>query len=110
MFLNSHRLPHLLSPDCYRSPEFYAREVKMALRGAWHVVCSQDDLPRSGDFLTCDLLGVPVQLRNFEGEIRALSNVCAHRHCLISSFERGNSPRMTCQYHGWEYDESGRTR
>ena len=110
MFLHSTRLPHLLSPDCYRGEAWYAREVSEVLRGAWHVVCSRDDLAQPGDFLTCELFGVPLQLRNFAGEIRALSNVCAHRHCLISSFERGNSPRMECQYHGWEYDGDGRTR
>jgi choline monooxygenase len=110
MFLHSHRLPHLLSPDCYRSQAFYAREMEKVLRPAWHMVATTDDLPRSGDFLTFELLGEPVQLRNFDGELRALSNVCAHRHCLITDCHRGNTPRMTCQYHGWEYGEDGRTR
>ena len=40
----------------------------------------------------------------------ALSNVCAHRHCLLTNEPRGNSPRMTCQYHGWEYGSDGKTR
>jgi choline monooxygenase len=110
MFFHSSRLPHVLTPDCYRSPEFYAREVAAVLQPAWHMVATRDDLARPGDFLTLDLFGTPLHLRNFDGEIRALSNVCAHRHCLITDRERGNTPRMACQYHGWEYGDDGRTR
>jgi phenylpropionate dioxygenase-like ring-hydroxylating dioxygenase large terminal subunit len=110
MFVHSTRLPHVLAPDCYRSSEWYAREVETVLRPAWHMVCTTDDLARPGDFLTLDLLGVPLHLRNFDGELRALSNVCAHRHCLITNRLRGHEPRMTCQYHGWEYGSDGRTR
>ena len=110
MFVHSTRLPHVLSPDCYRSPQWYAREVEAVLQPAWHMLCSRDDLARPGDFLTCELFGVPIHLRNFDGELRALSNVCAHRHCLITDRERGHEPRMACQYHGWEYSADGRTR
>jgi phenylpropionate dioxygenase-like ring-hydroxylating dioxygenase large terminal subunit len=110
MFVHSSRLPHLLTPDCYRSPAFYAREVGTVLRPSWHMVATRDDLARPGDFLTFELFGVPLHLRNFDGEIRALSNVCAHRHCLITDRDRGNIARMACQYHGWEYGEDGRTR
>jgi phenylpropionate dioxygenase-like ring-hydroxylating dioxygenase large terminal subunit len=78
------------------------------LLGSWHLVGTADELSKSGDFLTCDLLGRPIQVRNFRGDLRALSNVCAHRHCLISSQSRGSSPSMRCQYHGWEYSSSGR--
>ena len=110
MFVHSTRLPHVLAPDCYRSSEWYAREVETVLRLAWYMVCTTDDLARPGDFLTLDLLGVPLHLRNFDGKLRALSNVCAHRHCLITNRPRGHEPRMTCQYHGWEYGTDGRTR
>ncbi len=110
MFLHSTRLPHLLSPDCYREEAWYAREVEQVLKPAWHMVATRDDLARPGDFITCELFGTPLQIRNFEGELKALSNVCAHRHCLISDLAQGHSPRMTCQYHGWEYGADGLTR
>jgi phenylpropionate dioxygenase-like ring-hydroxylating dioxygenase large terminal subunit len=110
MFVHSARLPHVLSADCYRTDGWYSREVAAVLHPAWHLVASVDDLARPGDFLSFDLFGEPVQLRNFEGQITALSNVCAHRHCLITDKPRGNEPRMACQYHGWEYGPDGRTR
>jgi phenylpropionate dioxygenase-like ring-hydroxylating dioxygenase large terminal subunit len=110
MFQHSQRLPHLLAPSCYYSSEYYAREVEQVLRTAWHLVATTADLPRSGDYLTFDLLGTPIQLRNFAGTLAAISNVCAHRHCFIASSACGHSERMRCQYHGWEYDADGRTR
>jgi choline monooxygenase len=109
VFLHETRLPHVLTPSCYHSAEFYAREVELVLHSAWHVIGSRSDLSRNGDFLTLDLFGTPVQVRNFDGELRAMSNVCAHRHCLLTHAACGRSPRMVCQYHGWEYDFDGRT-
>lgn len=108
MYISETSLPQLLAPRWYFDAEYYAREQEL-LRQAWYVVGSTSQLKRPGDFLTCEIAGVPVQVRNFDGRIEALSNVCAHRHCLISSQATGNSPRMKCQYHGWEYQASGQT-
>ncbi len=81
----------------------------VVLRRTWHVVGTTAELARPGDFITTDIAGVAIQVRNFDGEIRALSNVCSHRHCLISSKRAGHSSRMRCQYHGWEFHADGRT-
>lgn len=108
MFISEARLPQLLSPTCYFDAEYYARE-RVLLSESWHVVGSTRQFSRSGDFLTCEIAGVAVHVRNFDGRLVALSNVCAHRHCLISSLASGNSPRMKCQYHGWEYLFDGKT-
>lgn len=110
MYLSSGCMPHLLPPRAYYCPDYYEREKQYLREQAWHVVGSTQELARPGDFLTLELLEVPIQVRNFEGRLHALSNVCAHRHCLISDCPGGNSPTMKCQYHGWEYGSSGKTR
>lgn len=109
MFLSQTRLPHLLPPRAYFAAEQYERERSALLTPAWHAVATVDELERPGDFVTRDLFGTAVHVRNFDGELRALSNVCAHRHCLITGERCGNSARMTCQYHGWEYGPDGKT-
>jgi phenylpropionate dioxygenase-like ring-hydroxylating dioxygenase large terminal subunit len=48
-------------------------------------------------------------IRNIDGEIHAFLNVCAHRHCLLTSQAQGHDERFRCQYHGWEYTKEGRT-
>ncbi len=109
MFVSTSRLPHLLQPSRYVDEAALRDEVEGALRSSWHVVGTTQELSRPGDFLTTNLFGTPVQVRNFGGTLSALSNVCAHRHALITSKCSGNSKTMQCQYHGWEYQSDGNT-
>jgi choline monooxygenase len=109
MFVHQNRLETLLKPDHYRSEAQYRREIERLFVPAWHLVGTSAELPRDGDFLTLDLLGEPALVRNIGGEYHAFQNVCTHRHSLLTHQERGNSPRLRCQYHGWEYKPDGFT-
>jgi phenylpropionate dioxygenase-like ring-hydroxylating dioxygenase large terminal subunit len=109
MFVSQSRLPHLLPPSSYWCDTSHEVERDLVLRKSWHVVSTKAELSKAGDFITRNILGTPIQIRNFEGEIRALSNVCAHRHAVICSDRVGNSATMKCQYHGWEYKQDGST-
>lgn len=108
MFTSDHCHPHRIPPSGYFDSADFELDVAV-LKSGWHVVATTEALARPGDFVTLELLGHPVQIRNFDGELRALSNVCAHRHCLISSVASGNSKSMECQYHGWQYKANGST-
>jgi choline monooxygenase len=108
MFVSHSRLPHLLSPSAYWCEKNYEQERDL-LSKSWHVVSCKSELANAGDFITRNILDIPVHIRNFDGQIRALSNVCAHRHALICSDAKGNSAAMKCQYHGWEYKSDGST-
>jgi phenylpropionate dioxygenase-like ring-hydroxylating dioxygenase large terminal subunit len=110
MFTSATHLPHLLVPEQYYSPEQYATELKQLFLPSWQLVCTTADIPRAGDYVTLELFGYPLLVRNFGHKVQAFLNVCAHRHCLLSGKERGSSPQFACQYHGWEYDETGQTR
>src|SRR5918995_701064 len=70
---------------------------------------ARSELANPGDFLTFDLLETPILLRNFDGELRALLNVCPHRHSKLTEKPRGNTEKLRCQYHGWEYNAEGGT-
>ena len=104
------RLPHLLAPKAYSCRDHFASEKQQLLDPAWHLVGALTDLENDGEFVTMDLLGRAIQLRNFDGEIVALSNVCAHRHCLLRDAPRGSDRQLVCPYHGWEFGPDGRTR
>jgi choline monooxygenase len=110
MFHATSSLPHLLPPRAYTDPLGFDAECRGILRSAWHLVATREQLAQTGDFITLRLLGEEIQIRNFGATLRAFSNVCAHRHCLLTSHARGNSPAMKCQYHGWEYGEDGCSR
>jgi phenylpropionate dioxygenase-like ring-hydroxylating dioxygenase large terminal subunit len=109
MFVHQSQLEHLLTPEHYRSELYYQTELKQLFVPGWHCVATRADLPRRGDFLTIDLFGHPLQLRNIDGTIHAFLNVCAHRHCLLTHEARGSDPHFRCQYHGWEYTAEGKT-
>ena len=107
MYTSSGRLPHLLAPESYYDPDAADHELRAVFARAWRLVGTVDELSEPGRFLTRTLSGKPVVIRNFDGKIQALSNVCAHRHCLITGRAAGNAPTLRCQYHGWEYGGDG---
>lgn len=109
MFTNQTHLRHLLRPEQYTSEEQYRAELRHLFHPAWHPLAVKNDLAKPGDFLTFDLLETPILLRNFGGELRAFLNVCPHRHSKLTDKPRGNTERLRCQYHGWEFNAEGRT-
>ncbi len=109
MFTHQSHLVHLLRPEHYTSDEQYRTELRHLFRPAWHPVAATGDLAKPGDFLTLDFLETPLLLRNFDGRIKAFLNVCPHRHSKLTDKPRGCTPRLRCQYHGWEFNAEGRT-
>lgn len=109
MFIHSNKLRHLLRPDQYYSEEQYRAELRHVFEPAWHLVATTKNLARPGDFVSLELLGRPVLIRNMDGELRAFLNVCPHRHSLLTSKTKGSSDQLRCQYHGWEFNAEGRT-
>ena len=110
MYLAETRLPHVLPPLAYRTQEWFDAEQTQVFRRAWQVVGTTADLAKPGDFITAEIAGTAVQVRRFGDETVAVSNICAHRHCLIEGRPAGNTPTLRCPYHGWEYGADGRTR
>jgi phenylpropionate dioxygenase-like ring-hydroxylating dioxygenase large terminal subunit len=109
MYVHANQLGHLLKPEHYCGEPHYRAEMERLFLPGWHPVATRPELARAGDFVTLELLGQPLQLRNFDGEVHAFENVCAHRHCLLTHRRAGNDPHFRCQYHGWEYTREGRT-
>ncbi|MEZ6127368.1 MAG: SRPBCC family protein [Planctomycetaceae bacterium] len=110
MYHSSTSLEPLMTPDDYCSADVYERERRAIFGQSWHPVGVASSIRNSGDHLTFDVMGVPVLVRNFDGQLVALRNVCAHRQCTLVSAATGRSERLKCPYHGWEFGADGRTR
>lgn len=110
MFVSDTHLPQLLPQRAYYDREWYESEMEHVLRPAWWPVALAHELPNDGDFVTFDHVDGPVILRRSNGAIHGYRNVCAHRLAKLTGCPRGNCPSLRCEYHGWEYDESGDTR
>ena len=67
------------------------------------------EVATAGDFVTCDLLGVPaLVVRGADGRVRAFRNACLHRGGPVATEPSGSVRRLTCGFHGWSYDLDGR--
>jgi phenylpropionate dioxygenase-like ring-hydroxylating dioxygenase large terminal subunit len=102
----AHGLPNYY----YTDPAIQARELKSVFQQAWQIVGRQEQLVNPGDYLTCTIGEEPlVVVRNQEGQLHAMHNVCAHRGMRLAE-GCGNYKRLYCPYHGWTYDLDGQLR
>ena len=109
MFVNQNRLRHLLRPPHYRDSGHYKLELEQLFRPNWQFACTRNEIANKGDFITLNLFGTPIIIRNFGDEIKAFQNVCPHRHSMLTCEPSGNSEVFKCQYHGWQFNAEGRT-
>ncbi|MEI4471682.1 aromatic ring-hydroxylating oxygenase subunit alpha [Frigidibacter sp. MR17.24] len=94
----------------YTSPEFLERELSAIFARDWLCAGRADALPAPGDYLTMQIAGEPIiVLRDREGALRAMSNVCRHRMSTLLE-GRGNVRSIVCPYHAWTYSLDGSLR
>ncbi len=110
MFLSDSHLPQLLEPWCYADPDFARKELAELFIPAWHCVGVLAEFPKEGDFRTITLLDRPLILWRKGDGVHVFLNVCAHRFSKLTDRACGNADRLTCQYHGWQYDQAGYTQ
>jgi choline monooxygenase len=99
-----------LTPQDYCTEAGLARENQDVFETTWQLVGLASSINAPGQYLATEVGRIPVVVRNFDGELSALLNVCAHRHCTLVSAATGQSEKLKCPYHGWEYGADGRTR
>ena len=101
---------HAMPKSVYTSPAFLALEEKHIFSKEWLCAGRADSLPDPGDYLTMEITGEPVIiLRDRDGTLRGLSNVCRHRMSTLLQ-GRGNVRAITCPYHAWTYNLDGTLR
>ncbi|MGV0908393.1 aromatic ring-hydroxylating oxygenase subunit alpha [Martelella sp. FOR1707] len=96
--------------SAYTSEDFLALEQSEIFSKSWLCAGRADALKKPGDYMTIEIAGEPIiVLRDREGELRALSNVCRHRMSVLLE-GRGNVRTITCPYHAWTYSLDGSLR
>jgi len=91
----------------YTSEEILQLEREQLFRRKWICVGREEEFPEPGDYRATELVGEPILLmRNAEGRIKAMANVCRHRAMPLLDGS-GNCKRITCSYHAWTYDLDG---
>ena len=91
----------------YTDAEFVEIDKQILLSNSWQFVGHTSQLLKSGDQLVTEIADKPlVIVRNKQGEINGFHNVCRHRAGPVAT-KNGNSPFLSCKYHGWTYTLDG---
>ena len=102
---------YALEREFYTDPAIFERDLTRVLLRHWFCAGHVSSVPNPGDFLVVDLGQESViVVRNPDGDIRALVNVCRHRGSRVCTTRTGraSASRFTCPYHAWSYDLNGR--
>ena len=101
---------HAMPKSVYTSAEFLAQEQQHVFGHDWLSAGRADALATPGDYLTMEIAGEPIiVLRDRDGQLRAMSNVCRHRMSVLLE-GRGNVRAIVCPYHAWTYNLDGSLR
>ena len=99
------------SPDVYRDPERYKRELDLLFRDRPLLAGHVSRVRRPGDFFTTNMLGLPLLItRDENGQLNAFVNACLHRGSRIEALPCGTRTDFICPYHGWSYGLDGGLR
>ncbi len=95
--------------DVYTDPALFRLEMERLWSRAWIYVGHASQIPRTGDYATCDIGLEPVlMIRQPDDTIRVLRNRCAHKGARIVADRAGNAGRfLRCPYHNWSYRTDG---
>jgi len=109
--LESYRSGFALPGEVYRDPDVYEQEIRAIFLKSWLYAGHQSQIPQKGDYFLYEIAGESViVVRDGEGQINALLNVCRHRGSRICDAAVGHESRFTCRYHGWSYGLDGSLR
>jgi phenylpropionate dioxygenase-like ring-hydroxylating dioxygenase large terminal subunit len=91
--------------------EIYELELEKLWSKAWILLGHESEIPERGDFVTREIGEDRVILvRQKDGSIECLLNVCPHRAMQICRTDRGNAQAFRCIYHGWIFNQDGSFR
>ena len=94
----------------YTDPEILAAERARLFAPAWHYAGHLGLVADPGSYFTCRAGDVPVVVvRDRDGVLRALVNVCRHRGAEVVA-GAGRCTTLQCHYHAWTYALDGTLR
>ena len=94
--------------DRYTDPSFLKLEDEHIWSKTWLLAGAVCDVAKAGDFFVFENLRESILVTRAEdGMIRAFYNVCQHRGNQLKASGCGNSPYLSCGFHGWQYHLDG---
>lgn len=93
----------------YTSDDLHQQELeRLFYRNHWCYVGLEAEIPEPGDFKRTAIGERSViMVRDTDGGINVIENVCAHRGMSFCRERHGNRKDFVCPYHQWNYDLKG---
>ncbi len=93
----------------YTRDELHQRELeRFFYHGHWCYVGLEAEIPNPGDFKRTVVGERSVILvRDAQGHVNVVENVCAHRGMQFCRERHGNRKQFVCPYHQWSYQLNG---
>jgi phenylpropionate dioxygenase-like ring-hydroxylating dioxygenase large terminal subunit len=93
----------------YTGDEILQLELQAIFDKEWICIGRSDEVPEAGDYVTTQVLNEPlILLRDEQGDLQVLSNVCRHRCMKVADGSGKKARGFTCPYHAWSYDLKGK--
>ena len=106
LLLRTRRSDQLCFPWAAAPP---AAERSARSSKGWLSAAPDPEVRRPKDFFTRRLAGRPVIfLRDREGTVRCLLNICPHRGAQVCRQRSGSAKLFSCIYHGWAFENTGK--
>jgi phenylpropionate dioxygenase-like ring-hydroxylating dioxygenase large terminal subunit len=100
-----------LPMECYVSDSFHEFERHAVFEGSWLGLGRVEQIPEPGDYFTIEVCDEPLLvIRDRDGGVNVLSNVCTHRQHLLLEGHGNVSGVVRCPLHAWGFDASGALR
>ncbi len=97
-----------ITADRYTSKEWMEGEYEKLWPHIWHLGGVTAELEEEGDFIRHNFGRESViMVKQEDGSVRAFYNTCPHRGNRLVLGDAGSTPRITCGYHGWQFDAAG---
>ncbi|MFM8770204.1 MAG: aromatic ring-hydroxylating oxygenase subunit alpha [Rubrivivax sp.] len=99
----------LLDKRIFVDSGIYELEQQRIFARAWHFMCHDSHIAKPGDFFV-NHIGADsvIVVRDEQGAVQVMLNVCTHRGNLLTRAELGNTRSFQCTYHGWNFSLDGR--
>lgn len=93
----------------YTSEDLHKKELeRFFYSGHWCYVGLDAEIPNAGDFKRT-VVGERsvIMVRDADGSVSVVENVCAHRGMQFCRERHGNKKELVCPYHQWSYTLKG---
>lgn len=92
----------------YNDDEVFELERERLFGRAWLFLAHESEVPDPGDYVVRRVLDDSfIVVRDEDGVVRVLFNMCLHRGMQVCRAEVGNASHFRCPYHGWTYKNTG---